>query len=569
MQMGLKPAFYKYAWGVNEPGEAERETRIQTLQLVCCRRDSAALQVVIAADDDYLLTTSGETVFWKAGPLTVCRLEVELMPALAVDVKLIGLVEDTDRLLKSDPILDQRAMFVPRRRLQQVWVECHTSAQTPSGTYEGTVRLYAHTLCDDEEPVAVCSFTAVVKDLLLPEPRDYRFYLDLFQHPSNIARHYQVALWSDAHFHLLDAYLASMAQLGQKAASVFVSEIPYIGQRSYKLSKPSDLFEYSMVRAYRGRDGQFRYDFSAMDRYVALAQQHGIVETIDMFGLVSVWQDREAGYGPIVEGSTDAVRVRYLDEAAHVYRFMRTRDQLDHFTRALESHVIEQGWTERVRLIADEPADVNDFQQQLDHIRAVAPAFVCRIAINHVEFIQRDLRGVVDYVPILNAVADEYDRLLELKRRVAGRILYYVCCWPDRPNSFIGSPSIECRVLPWLVERLGLDGFLKWAFTAWVERPFEDLDYMGWPFGDMLFVYPGAGGRPVPSLRYKWLQRGIRDYEVMQMLKSQGSQERVTAALDRVFRFDAPSDLSPSRHKLNAELYSLDPVDYERLLVEL
>lgn len=566
VRMGLKPAWYKYAWGVNEPGEGERETSFQALQVVCCRRDSAALQVILSGDDDFLLTTSADTIFWKAGPLPICRLEVELIPALAMDVKLIGLVEDSDHSLMSDPILDEQAIFVPGRRLQQVWVECRAGAETAPGSYEGTVRLYAHALCGDEEPVGVCSFTLVVKDLLLPEPRDYRFYLDLFQHPSNIARHYQVALWSDAHFRLLDAYLASLADLGQKAVSVFVSEIPYIGQRSYKVSRPSDLFEYSMVRVFRGRNGQFRYDFSAMDRYVALAQLHGIVETVDIFGLISVWQDAAAGYGPIIEGCTDAIRVRYFDEEARAYRFMRARDQLDHYIRALERHVIEQGLTERVRVIADEPADVDLLQQQLDHVRGIAPAFTCKVAINHVEFIQRELRGVTDYVPILNAVADEHARLQELKRRVTGRILYYVCCWPDRPNSFIGSPSIECRVLPWLVERLGLDGFLRWAFTAWVERPFEDLEYMGWPAGDMLFVYPGASGQPVASLRYKWLQRGIRDYEVMQILKLRGCQEQVTAALDRVFRFDAPSDLSPGRHKLNVELYSLNPADYDRLL---
>ena len=86
---------------------------------------------------------------------------------------------------------------------------------------------------------------------------------------------------------------------------------------------------------------------------------------------------------------------------------------------------------------------------------------------------------------------------------------------------------------------------------------------------DMLFVYPGASGRPVLSLRYKWLQRGIRDYEAMQMLKSEGCERQVTAVLDRVFRFAAAGDLSPSSHKRSAELYSLDPVDYERLLVTL
>jgi len=569
VHMGLKPAFYKYSWGINAPREAETETRITEMQVACGRRDSAALQVVVACDDDTLLTTSPDPIFWKGGALAICRLAIEVNPELVLEVRIIGLVADNDRLLKSDPLVAQGAIFVERRRLQQVWVECHASAETPPGTYHGAVRLYAHTLCEDETLISTCAFTVVVKDVLLPTPEEYHFYLDIFQHPSSIARHYNVPLWSDDYFTLLDPYIESLAQLGQKAASVFVSEIPYIGQKSYLLREPSDVFEYSMVGVRRASDGQVSYDFSVLDRYVDVARRHGIAETIDVFGLLSVWQDPDAGYGSIVDGYPDAMRVRYLDEESGTYRFMHDLGDLENYVRALERHFSERGWADRVRVIADEPADVTVFQRQLDTLHRLAPSFQYTVAINHVEFIQQRLQGVTDYVPILGAVADEFEQLSTLRATVAGRILYYVCCWLDQPNSFIGSPALECRVLPWLVERLQLDGFLRWAFTAWVDRPFEDLAYRDWRFGDMLFVYPGANGTPVLSLRYKWLQRGIRDYEVMQVLKERGDGERVARVLDDVFRFQTPRDLSPVSHKANAALYSLDQAPYDRLIAEL
>lgn len=567
--MGLKPAFFKYAWGINAPHEAEQETRIREMSLACCRRDSAALQVIVAGDKDFLLTTSGDTLFWKGGALPILRIEVDVAPRIDVEVKLIGLVADNDRLLKSDPLLDQGAIHVTKRQLQQVWVECHAGAETLPGMYRGTVRLYAHTLFDDETLVDQCSFTVAVKDVLLPEPKDYEFHLDLFQHPSAIARHYQVPRWSDDHFRLLDAYLASLACLGQKTASVFVSEIPYVGQHSYLLREPSDVFEYSMVGVRRTAEGRFSYDFSALDRYVETSGRHGIVENIDVFGLLGVWQAPEAGYGPIIEGYPDAIRVRYFDEGSRSYKFLHDLGELQDYIRALEGHFIELGWIDRVRVIGDEPADVEVFERQVEALRECAPSFRHRVAINHVEFIQRNVQGITDYVPILSCAADEYERLRELQDSVSGRILYYVCCWPDQPNTFIGSPAVECRVLPWLAEKLGLDGLLRWAFTAWVERPFEDLAYRNWRFGDMLFVYPGASGRPVASLRYKWLQRGIRDYELMQILKAQGRQEQVGAALARVFRFADPAELSPGQRKHNSELYSLEPADYDRFLLDV
>jgi hypothetical protein len=45
---------------------------------------------------------------------------------------------------------------------------------------------------------------------------------------------------------------------------------------------------------------------------------------------------------------------------------------------------------------------------------------------------------------------------------IPGKLLFYVCCGPDKPNTFIKSPAIESRLIPWLVEKLDYDGFLRW-----------------------------------------------------------------------------------------------------------
>jgi len=562
MHMGLVSSFFRYSWGVDNPWDVAKKSSADRV-MTCAQQDTASMQVVLVDGEDFLLTISHEPAFWKGGRLPIYRLAVDC--SLNTDIQVIGLIEDTDRILKSDPVLDVQTVFVEQAKVQQIWVECSTGKETLPGDYVGTVRLYRHEMFEDESLVGECHFTVTVKPITLPSSNEYQFHLDLFQHPSNIARYYHVPLWSDDHFGLLAQYLEAMGRLGQKAVSVFVSEIPYIGQRSYLLPNPSDMFEYSMVRTVKDNNGTFRYDFSTLDRYVDLASRYGIHDVIDVFGLLSIWRDDDAGYGPLVPDHPDTVRVRYFDEADQVYKYVRSMDALREFIQAAERHFIDQGWIERIRVIADEPSDVDAFRMQVARLAEIAPTLHTKVAINHVEFIQEDLPGVTDYVPLLTAVTAQYARLQALQANVSGKILYYVCCVPDFPNTFIGSPPLESRLIPWLVEKLGLDGFLRWSFTAWVERPYQDLQFRDWRFGDSFLVYPGNSGHPVLSLRYKWLLQGIRDYEVMQILKSQGKLGDVQVALDAVFGFKHPGALYNTPLSELGNVYSLQEEDYDRL----
>jgi hypothetical protein len=566
MYFGLKSMFYKYQWGWNNWTQPKVHTTIKHLELICAKRDSAAFQVIVASDYEFMLTLSHDPLFWKGGPLNIARMELQLDTPLNVNIKLIGLMEDDDRRQKSDILLDTSHIFVEKRKLQQIWIELEAGANTPAGLYSGKLRLFTHILFEDEVlHEDELTFSLTVLEDQLPEPKDYLFYLDLWQHNSNIARKYDVELWSEQHFDIIDSYMESMAQLGQKALSVVVSEIPWSGQNSHMDLEPSDLFEYSMIKVTRKRDGSLSYDFSAVDRYVQIGRKYGITGEIELFGLLSIWQN-EAGYGSIVEDYPDGIRVRYYDELEGRYRFIRKRNELEAYLHVLEAYWMDIGLIDKVRVMADEPADFAMFEQSMACLEKMAPSLLCKVAINHVEFIQKNIKGMHDYVPSLQCAAYEADRLNELKSTIPGKLLFYIAGGPDKPNTLIGSPGIDSRVIPWLVERMQYDGFLRWNYTAWPERPLERIGYKTacWPAGDTNFVYPGATGKPVLSLRYKWLQRGIRDYEYMQMLKQQGHAEEVKAALDNVFNFENTKDLYVSG-RTTPQFFSSDPEDYDRM----
>jgi len=59
------------------------------------------------------------------------------------------------------------------------------------------------------------------------------------------------------------------------------------------------------------------------------------------------------------------VRVRCYDESTGRMTYLRKAAELSHFMRALHDHFAELGVLERVRVAADEPADLEKFNRSL------------------------------------------------------------------------------------------------------------------------------------------------------------------------------------------------------------
>ncbi len=86
----------------------------------------------------------------------------------------------------------------------------------------------------------------------------------------------------------------------------------------------------------------------------------------------------------------------------------------------------------------------------------------------------------------------------------------------------------------------------------------------------MCFVYPGNDGKPLLSLRWYHLKRGILHYELLSKLLESGKTDVVEKAYPLILKCKEPADFAitnygaPNR-KLPEELYSTDPADYLRL----
>ncbi|HHV97498.1 MAG TPA: DUF4091 domain-containing protein [Clostridiaceae bacterium] len=564
-KFGLENESYKYSYN--------KEPRFENncLTLSAAKRDWAAFQVLIKGKEDFSLSVGNNAFFSHRGNITSLRIEVCVkgFSETSISMNHIGLIKDDDGVEKADLLLNQETVHVKAGKVQSVWVEIRVPANKKAGKYEGQVKIYSHRMFEEEKLIEILSFELFVKEVILPKPRKYQFYLDLWQHVSNIARKHEVRLWSNEHFRVLKEYVKSLANLGQKAITVIVSEIPWSGQRCYKNTQyPSDLFEYSMVRVFKNQDGSFEYDFSIVEKYISLCAKNGIFSEIEVFGLTNIWSFPEDGYGKVAQDFPDAIRIRYLDRKDGCYKYMTSGDDIKSYIKALEKFFIDKGLIHKVRIIADEPADAEHYREVMGILKSVAPSFKYKTAINHAEFIGEFKDSINDFVPGLDCVCYQWNLLEKMRGSIKGRLMWYVCCAPKFPNTFISSHLLECRLIGILTAFIKFDGFLRWSYTVWPEDPRKQIsfNYPAWPAGDTNFVYPANNGKPLLTLRYKNLKRGIEDFELIWMLreKTNNSDEILQKYWSYVLRTETIKEFDPNEQKKPEDLYSLRYEDYSK-----
>lgn len=506
---------YRGSYGNYNPWTVPFEQN-QSAALCCGQKDRASFQLLLYCHEDMMVTVDKAPALHKVWPFPVCRIDCSLPGSedCKVSLQLVEDVRDDDGNYKAEILLRETRKYQERLRTGQIWIEIETGAGMAPGLYEGYVRVWGCRLFEDEVPVCSLPFSLRVLPVVLPAGSG--FFLDIWQHHTSLARTYGTRLWGEEHFVLMGRYLEALASLGQGAATVIVSEAPWSGQWSaWYRTNPSDVFEYNMIRVTRDREGDFHYDFSAMNRYIRLCLEKGVDQEIEIFGLYGIWTLPDAGLGGVLKDGKEAMRVRYYDEESGCMRYIRKRRELDDYIRAIDRELFERGWARLAQVACDEPADGAVFKKELDHLKILMPHVRFKVTVCRKEMLEEEYADISDYVVNLPLLLQDKDLALRLRDKY--RLQYYTAIEPPHPNTFLSCHPAEIRFLPWLSVLLGTEGYLRWAAWLWPEKAFdwESYHFQKFRAGGMQLVYPGKDGRPLYSLRYKQLQRGIRDYQIL------------------------------------------------------
>ena len=138
-----------------------------------------------------------------------------------------------------------------------VWVRLKVPKGAQPGTYSGTVTINVA----DETPVRV-PVELKVLPWTMPDPQDFRTWVELIQSPDTLAVEYNVPLWSQKHFDLIARSFDLLSGTGTR-----IVYVPAIAHTNHGNAE-------SMIRWIMKADGQYDWDFSAMEKYLDTAQKH-------------------------------------------------------------------------------------------------------------------------------------------------------------------------------------------------------------------------------------------------------------------------------------------------------
>ena len=353
-----------------------------------------------------------------------------------------------------------------------------------------------------------------VIDRVLPPSGEWKYFLDLWQHPWAVSRYFGVKPFSPEHYAKMRPLWRMLAGAGQKTLTVTLLDKPWDNQ-CY------DAYG-TMIRHIKTKDGKWRFDYSVFDEYVAFGRECGLGPVISCYTMCP-W-----GYMATWEEEDGTVR-----KAKAVPGTKEFRSYWGDFLSDFAAHLKAKGWFEDAVVSIDErsPDDVRNIAAL---IAEKAPGLKIAIAGNRSP-------SQFEGIDIHHACFGLYhltDKLIaEAKERgERGKVTtYYVCCSPDHPNTLCHNELEEAFWLGAYPAFAGLDGFLRWAWNSWPEDPMHDASYTGigsgWKAGDTYLVYPDGS----PSLRFLELRSGIVAAEKVRILKEEGLFADEIAALGAKF----------------------------------
>lgn len=529
------------------------------------RNRKAAFQIIALSDEDSVIRTDGTLYFRQVCNCTSYRLDVK--SANKVSVYPEGYIPDDAGLPAAcDILLEDRFIELTANKPAALWVDVDVDGESASEEIE--INTYASFMFSDEAEWSKSKVKLDVIDVTLPDGKDFKYYLDLWQHSSNLARKHEVPMFSDEHFAVLEGYVRTLADLGQKAVTVIASEIPWSGQGCIGSSEKANMFEYSMIKVTKRKNGRFVYDYTSMQRYIDLCFKYGINSEISVYGLANIWSG--AAFPKPAKRYPDGIRIRYFDEATSTYKFMSKASDIDCYVRALERYFVRKKLIDIVRIAADEPADVEAFRKSVGRLHKNAPRFRFKTAINHAEFIAEFKDVISDFVPFISGVCSQYDVIRSYFGMEGKRFLWYVCCWPHYPNTFVRSELCETLFLPVLTAFMGFDGFLRWNYTVLTDDPRTSIKYANFPVGDINFVYPSRNGKPLLSVRYKAMRFASELYELICMAKEKATAEEMSEVYACVMpTSDVTTFFTPEAVLEKEKMLSVSVPDYEKLCDKL
>jgi hypothetical protein len=350
-----------------------------------------------------------------------------------------------------------------------------------------------------------------VLDRVLPSAKDWKYFLDLWQHPWAISRIENVKPFSRSHFKKMRPIYELLSTAGQKTLTVTI--VPQAWDHQCY-----DAYD-TMIDRVKMNDGSWKFDYTLFDKYVEFGRSCGLGPTIACYTMcpwsyVCRYKNEN---GDIISVTCKPGTKEFEDYWG---------DFLVDFTR----HLKEKGWFNDTYIAMDERT-IEDVRAIGQFIQKHSPGMKVAMAGNH---LPSQYGVTIDNFCMILSEKINADYIKEaVERRAKGMITtYYVCCVPIYPNTFMWSEAGEAFWLGAYPAMCGLDGFLRWAWNSWPKDPVKDASFGSWHAGDTFLCYPGGE----PSWRFLELRNGIIAAEKIRILKEKNLFTKEIEEISKLYK---------------------------------
>lgn len=388
-------------------------------------------------------------------------------------------------------MLDSLKTFdMAERSVRPMWITVNVPENAAAGIYNTNL-----TISGNNGNKVILPMTLEVQNHTLASPDKWGYHLDLWQHPTAVARAQGLEVWSDEHFEAMKPVMERLAAAGQKVITANLNKDPWNHQCYDGYA--------NMINWTLKKDGTWAYDYSVFDRWVEMMMGIGINEMINCYSMVP-W-NCELEYMDEAKGETVTV---VAEPGTKIFGEIWEPFLLD-----FKKHLSEKGWLEITNIAMDERSP-EAMDAAVKVLEKCAPEMGFALADNHKSY--KKYTMMRDVCVAQGQPAEHSD--IESRREQGFKTTFYVCCGPLYPNTFTYSQPFEAELLGWYGLAWDYDGMLRWAYNSWPENPQMDSRYGNWSSGDTYLVYPYNRS----SMRFERLIDGIEAAEKVRALRAAG-----------------------------------------------
>ncbi len=434
-----------------------------------------------------------------------------------------------------DPLCELSGNSVKAMPFQwrSLWVTVAVPSQCLAGRHGIKISLKSSEL--EPDCCIEASETFSLDILPVEMPRQKLIHTEWF-HTDCIATHYNVEVWSEKHWELVEKYVKNAVDHGINMILTPVFTPPLDTQVGGE--RPT----VQLVDVLK-KGNSYSFGFSRLKRWIEMLKRCG-AEYFEISHLFTQWG---ANHAPKIIAEVDGVMKQIFgwDTDAHgeEYKLFLSKF-LPELTACLEDANISE---KSIFHVSDEPAKdhMESYRRAVETISPYLEGYTVIDALSKVEFYDSGL--VKKPVPANNHIEPFMDRNIE------GLWTYYCCSqWDKVPNRFFAMPSARNRIMGALLYKYDLSGFLHWGFNFWYSQysinkidPFKVTDAdKAFPSGDAFLVYPGEDG-PVDSIRHEVMREALQDLRALRLLEEKIGRDKVCAILEKGLGYELKMDKYP------------------------